>query len=112
MERISFALRLYRVFRAPWIFLASWTGLGLFWGSFFLLHLVADNYAEAIVDFAFRPILTLIWGSYENTIQMKTLALCTQIYFPIIPGLLLKLIEFVTGLGKHFKTEQQKALEI
>jgi hypothetical protein len=111
MERESIFFQAYRTLRAPFVFLCSWVGLPAFWVAVFCLHEIASNYSDIITDF-FNQVMLFVWRDPENTTQFKVLSIAMYVFLPAIPGRILLLIEQFTGMAKHFKTKQEKALEI
>ncbi|MCY1556497.1 hypothetical protein D9M68_932530 [compost metagenome] len=93
------------------MFLCSWVGLPAFWVAVFCLHEIASNYSDIITDF-FNQVMLFVWRDPENTTQFKVLSIAMYVFLPAIPGRILLLIEHFTGMAKHFKTKQEKALEI
>jgi hypothetical protein len=107
----NFLIKFYGVLRAPLIFLCSWVGLPLFWVAVVCLHQVASNYSDYITDF-FNQVMLFVWRDPENTRQFEALTIAMYVFLPAIPGRILMLIERLVGIHVHFKTAQEKALEV
>lgn len=82
------------IIRAPLMFLASFLGLVVFWVALIALINVAPAIGLPIKGFM-DSITLFIWRSEENINFFRHFAIALTVFYPAVPGLLIKLVEFL-----------------
>ncbi len=84
---------IYIAARAPLMFMASFLGLMVFWVSLIVMINVAPVIGLPIKGFM-DSVTLFIWRSEENINFFRHFAIALTVFYPAVPGLLIKLTEF------------------
>lgn len=82
------------IIRAPLMFLASFLGLVVFWVALIALINVVPAIGMPIKGFM-DSITMLIWRSEENINFFRPFPVTLTLFYPAVPGLLIKLAGFL-----------------